>query len=274
MTNQTPRFGATRVLIQLPVAQIEVGERLRDIDAGYVEMLAQSIGAIGLTSPVEVRAIGESRYRLIAGGHRFAAVCALGAGEIDAFVVEADDLTARLRELHENLYRHDLNFFDRAAFLAEAKAIHEALYPETKQGVAGGKARQKSANEIVSFAESTALAAGYTPRTIQLAVNFYGKLAPAARERLRASPIAKDQSQLIALSKLPHDQQLRTLDVMQAPDGPAKVKQAIAVVLGKRAEPRSVDDRGFQQLVAIWTGRSTKRARDAFVAWLREKGEI
>jgi hypothetical protein len=34
------------------------------------------------------------------------------------------------------------------------------LYPETKKGVAGGKARQGSANEIISFAGNTSTKTG------------------------------------------------------------------------------------------------------------------
>lgn len=276
MTNQASPFGGPRPLLRIPVDRIEVGERLRVIDADYARMLAESIRAIGLTSPVEVRPISENRYKLVAGGHRYAAITALGHAEIDAFVVEVGDLMAELREIDENLVRHELNFLDRAAFLVRRKAIHETLYPAAKHGGdrgnqhTGGRQRQ---DEIVAFCQATALAAGYSPRTIQLAIQFYERLAPAARERLRASPIARDQSQLIRLSRLSAEEQVQVLDRMQAPNGPARVQQAVDQVLGKPERQESAGDKGFGLLVDLWS-RTSKRGRTAFIAWLREHGEI
>lgn len=47
------------------------------------------------------------------------------------------------------------------------KQIYEALHPETKQYVAGGKARQKTASDKMSFANDTAKKIGKSKRTIE-----------------------------------------------------------------------------------------------------------
>lgn len=275
MTNPAPAAGTDRTLQLIPIELIDIGERLRAVDPDYVQMLAGNIRESGLKSPIEVRPLPGGRFKLIAGGHRIAACMVLEQPAIDAFVVDVDDLTARLREIDENLYRHELNPLDRAAFFAERQAIFLELHPETKRGVAGGKARQKSANEIVSFAESTALSAGYSARTVQLAIAMYTGLAPAVRAALRASPIARDQSELIRLSKLAPAEQVQVVRMLQAPDvdRPRKVKDAVAILTGQRASPRDATDKHYQQLVDTFT-RANARARKAFVAWLRENGEL
>ena len=56
----------------------------------------------------------------------------------------------------------------RGEHLAKRKEVYERMHPETKAGVAGGKARQGSANEIISFAgfaADTATKTGLTDRT-------------------------------------------------------------------------------------------------------------
>lgn len=262
-----------RSLRSIPVELIEIGRRLREVDADYVQMLASNIAESGLRTPIEVRALPGGRYKLIAGGHRIAACMALEFREIEAFVVDVDDLTARLREIDENLYRHELNPLDRGAFLAERQAIFLELHPETKRGTAGALAKHGSATDIVSFAETTALSSGYSPRAIRRAIAMFANLHPVARDRLRASPIAREQNELIRLSKLPPAEQLRVLDLMQTPDGPRKVAQAHAMVTGQRAMPPTATDKDFGQLVDRYS-RAGTRGRKAFIRWLLEAGDL
>jgi ParB/RepB/Spo0J family partition protein len=75
---------------QLDVALIDTPDNVRDLDAEHVKALAASIQLQGLLVPLVVRA-SDSRYELVAGFHRFAAVKQLGASMIDSVPVIVRD---------------------------------------------------------------------------------------------------------------------------------------------------------------------------------------
>ncbi len=187
------RYISTR---QIPLCDIDASDRLRPVDDG----LAESFAAIGQKSPIEVVAqIKGRKYRLIAGGHRYAAALACGwesiRAEIKAPVTEHHDLEIRLHEIDENLIRDDLNALDRAVFLGERQRIYEALHPESRNGGTPGNqyTGQKRENDIVSFSQSTAEKLGIGARTIQRATAIFNGLDPSIREKMpvRHSPICR-----------------------------------------------------------------------------------
>jgi hypothetical protein len=103
--------------LALHPADIEVGERHRDISEDAVARLAASMSEIGLRQPITVRVVDEMMVDgcltagvpvLVAGAHRHAAAIRLGWDKIDCIEVEDDPLTAELWELAENLHRLDL----------------------------------------------------------------------------------------------------------------------------------------------------------------------
>jgi hypothetical protein len=103
--------------LALHPADIEVGERHRDISEDAVARLAASMSEIGLRQPITVRVVEEMMVDgcltagvpvLVAGAHRHAAAIRLGWDKIDCIEVEDDPLTAELWELAENLHRLDL----------------------------------------------------------------------------------------------------------------------------------------------------------------------
>lgn len=259
----------------LPLGDIAVGSRLRQIDEGHAALLAESLRQTGrLRTPIEVRRQkkgGKVAYTLIAGGHRYRAAQIIGWETIDAEIYEGTDDTARLWEIDENLIRHELNPLDRAVFLAERKEIYERLHPETAGGVAGGKARQGSATDIMSFAKDTAERVGLTDRTIQRAVFIANKLAPDVRSALPGTDLARKQSELLALAQLGHNEQRQVLALMQDPEAGVKgVAAAVRLMKGVR-DPGHFPDEGFTALLAKWT-RATPRERDMFLEhlWLHK----
>lgn len=90
---------------------IELGERLRPLNPERVAAMQSSIAEIGLRTPLTVmcKIVGDdTRMILVAGHHRLAALSALGEEAAPCFVIDDDQIDAKLWEIAENLYRADL----------------------------------------------------------------------------------------------------------------------------------------------------------------------
>jgi len=82
--------------------------------------------------------------------------------------------------IDENPCRNELTTLEQGEYLKRRKEIYELKYPETKAGVAGGKASQEAQNlpnsnnindrtkEIISFVDSTAAKTGLSSKSIRL----------------------------------------------------------------------------------------------------------
>src|SRR5262245_21270487 len=122
------------------VDDIEVPQGRRVPSHDKVERLAESMGDIGLRTPITVRYYQgrpsksgrEGSYVLVAGAHRLAAAKLMGRKEIECFVVDEEDLTADLWEVDENLCRAELSDAEEATAIIRRKELYEALHPETK----------------------------------------------------------------------------------------------------------------------------------------------
>ncbi len=120
------------VLLELDL--IDLGKRLRTVNGGTVQYLAESMKLHGLQYPIQVRMDGD-RYALVSGAHRVQAARFLAWPHIEAFVLDLlDEDTLALLEIDENLMRAELNPLDRGLFLSRRKQIYERLYPETRRG--------------------------------------------------------------------------------------------------------------------------------------------
>lgn len=252
-----------------PVAIAEIFDRnrLRPIDPAWAEALAQQIAETGgLRTPVEVRALKPNGFALIAGGHRLAAAKLLGWDEVPAQIYEATADEARLREVDENLIRHELNPLDRGAFLLERKALYLKLHPETAQHVAGGKARHGvSSSDIVSFAANTAEKLGWNAKTIERAVSIAANLSAESKARLAGTGLARNQAELLALAKLGPSEQARALDVFfDAAAGLPNLRAAIA----KLADRPVKETDHAARLTTTWM-HADADARKAFLAFLK-----
>lgn len=255
----------------LPVADILVGERLRMVDAEKVTQIALSLRQTGQITPIEVRpGPGEKQYVLIAGAHRLAAAREAGMLMISASIFEGNADQVRLREIDENLYRHELNPFDQAAFLAERKDVYERLHPEAKQG--GNRKGDQTANLAVwskSFAADTAERLGLGERTVFRAISRHLAIEPKARGIIAGTHIAKKGSELDALGKVPRDR--------QAEIARFAVEKLCSIVEARRSVlnelPPARPDTGFSALqTAFRKARATDKAR--FLEWLDQDGYL
>jgi ParB family transcriptional regulator, chromosome partitioning protein len=161
-------------MTMIPIHLIEPGTRLRGADAGQVKRLSASIAEVGLLHPIVVYqrkvmhgGILVDGYGVVAGLNRLEAHKSLGRPAIEATVVALDELHRQLAEVDENLAGSKLTTAERALFTRRRKEIYEALHPETKQHVAGGRAKAGSATDNLSFAADTAKNTGVDERTIR-----------------------------------------------------------------------------------------------------------
>lgn len=79
--------------------------------------LAESIASSGIIQPLSVRKSDDGRYELIAGERRLRAAIMAGMRRVPCVLHKADDTTAALYALMENLQRSNLSFFEEAEAL-------------------------------------------------------------------------------------------------------------------------------------------------------------
>lgn len=235
----------------IPPDQIEVGDRLRSVDADWVTLIAASMREHGQRVPLEVRKVGRSgKYALIAGAHRLAALREIGADTAACVVLKVTDLEAQLLEIDENLCRRELNPLDRATFLAERKRVYEELHPETKNG--GDKRSDQNDKLVVlvgSFSEVTAEKLGIDKRTIERAVSRFRHIAPDVRSKIAGTWIADSGAQLDALAKVTPEMQRRIADfIVQWPG----VRQVGEIVRQIENRPKAKPPTAHQKFIGVW----------------------
>jgi ParB/RepB/Spo0J family partition protein len=109
----------------VPAEKIHVPDNVRAIDERHVDALAGSIALQGLLTPVVLApVVGEPpeqayEFQLVAGFHRYAAVCKLGHTAIDAVIHTATEVAEQGSALagaraSENIVRKQLNPYEEA----------------------------------------------------------------------------------------------------------------------------------------------------------------
>lgn len=251
----------------IPLASIDIGERLRPVSEPHAALTAENIQQVGrLRQPIEVRQMGD-RYGLIAGRHRLRAIELLGWATIPAFVFDCTDDEALLAEIDENLVRHELNPLDRAVSLAKRKEVYERLHPETVAGVAGAEAKHR-ATEIISFARSTAEKVGLTERTIQLAVSIARDLSPEVRAAIAGTALALKQAELLALARVPADLQLAVANLVLS--GTCRnVAAARDAAEGRTRDTGTEEQAQLNRLLTAWR-KAGASARASFLAFIQK----
>ncbi|NLS02302.1 ParB N-terminal domain-containing protein [Rhizobium sp. P32RR-XVIII] len=206
--NPTAEQPDSRVAIWRDIDTIEIGSRLRLADQAKVDALKPSFQQIGQQTPITVQgAEADAMVRLSAGLHRLETARQLGWKKVLCFHQSFDDLDRELWEIDENLCRSELTPADRALFIARRKEIYLEKHPETAQGVAGGKARQNSASDKLSFAAQTAEATGRDQRTVQRDASRGEKIADMALHRVRGTRL-DNGAFLDRLKQIPEDKQI------------------------------------------------------------------
>jgi N6-adenosine-specific RNA methylase IME4 len=150
---------------------------------------------------------------LIAGARRLQACRELGWTDIPATVLAVDRVRAELACLDENLVRKSLTILERAEMLSRKKALHLALHPETRRGVAGGRASgasrrgEERTSAPVSFVREASRLTALSPRAIQGGVKMVAEIPEDVRRALHGTPVADHHRGLKRLARLPHHEQ-------------------------------------------------------------------
>lgn len=273
MIPQTHEAGAPRRVLE--VATILDHDRLRPVDPDKVAQVARSFAEVGQITDIEVREDGDA-WMLVAGAHRLAAARSLGWKTIRATVFEGSDDLARLREIDENLFRHELNPLDEAVFLAERAEIYRRLNPETGHGK---HARTKDAKlaslpKARKFADDVAERTGISSRTVSRALTRFNRLSAAARDVIRGSEIARTGAALDFLCEIDPAHQARVAQV--ALDRPTRAPLAQRLAQAKQAVLRIAAPVPVPPLERAWTafGKLSLEEKDIFIGRLQAGGHL
>lgn len=214
-------------LLSIPLERVLIpGDRLREVNADRVAMMAISMAEQGQITPIEVIAPdAEGRYAVNAGAHRVSAARAAGLTNILAVVFDGDATLRRLREIDENLYRAELSPFDQAVFLAERRRLYETLNGAVRRGRPKKGIAPRSGQ--LSFFDDTTAKFGITRKVVQNALTRYFALEDLLPD-LRRLKMDVSGAQLDALARLQPGERRRVIDQLQS--GAPTMASALASV--------------------------------------------
>lgn len=262
-------------IVEIPLGDIHIGERLREIDPAWASALAANFEAGGQPPPVEVRVPDLSEgivrpFALVVGGHRMEAFRLLGRQEIRAEIRDLTPLQARLVEVEENLFRHELNALDRAVFLAEHERVWAELHPETKHG--GDRKSLKSKEKIKSqtlrldprrFTAEAAHRCNLSERTVQAALKLVAALTPETIALLRGTETARNASELKRLADEPAERQPLIAKALREGKAPNVAAARIAAGVAPTGEG-DPQEALFRNLCSNWS-RADRKTRARFL---------
>ncbi len=220
----------------IPLTDIAIPERLRATDEGHAQAIAASIREHGLINPITLRhtpAAKAGKYHLVAGAHRHRAMAILKEPEILAVIVVADQPTALLLEIEENLFRNDLTKLDRAVYVSAFREIWEAEHGEIKAGRPNWvNLHQLDTQPGFSAwcAERLGLSADAIKRSYRIAKNIPADLKSA----LYGTPAEDNQSVLLRFANLPATQLKLAAAAFEEADG--DIEKCFEILVGVPAK--------------------------------------
>ncbi len=222
---------------KVKIKDIKIARRLTAIDDAKVIEFAGSINELGLLQNITITPNNE----LIGGLHRLKACELLGWEEIDAKILDLDELDTTLAQVEENSMRVERHYLEKGELLRIRKKIYEQKYPETKKG----KAQARGMNEVLgynvsaefasTFSEDTAQKLNMSQRLVQELIQIVENLDPEVKQMVKVANINKsDALKLIRLSKGDPEIQKAAIGKLAAKQSKT-IEQAIKAV--KKTEP-------------------------------------
>jgi len=247
--------------VEIALADLTVSDRLRPVTGAGGAQVVTSVEQIGhFTDAIQVREVRHKNKALVlmAGAHRVAAAEQMKRETIRANVWDCNDDQAQLFEIDDNLASRELTALERAVFMAERKRVYLRIHPETAAGVAGGKARQNSASEIISFAEATAEQFGKSSRWAEMYVKI-GETLTDQKDALATSPISRSFTELSALAKAEPKKRAKLIDVIVS-TAPPSLRDA-ETRAGLAAKPTPDNEKKARAMEAAWSRLSSAQKK-------------
>ena len=257
---------------QIALADIFVPDRLRGVEEDHALAIQASIVEHGLLNPITVRATpnrkkGAQPYTLVAGAHRHRAIELLEEAQIDCLVVEGDALEAQLIEVEENVFRNDLSALDRAVFIQSYRDIYEQQNDKVRRGNPNFSnsanlaelMEQEAAN---GFSRHVSERLGFSARSVERANQIARNIPKDMRDRLRGTPVADNQSQLLKLAQLPPAKRRRAAKVFDEAGG--DIARTFELLADEPAAKPSPEAQLLSRLIDAWD-RADRKTRKQFL---------
>ena len=157
-------------VLELPIMDIERSpyQPRRDFAEEELRGLAESLRNNGLVQPPAVRKNAKGKWELISGERRLRAAQYAGWKKIQVVVRDADDQTAAVMTMTENLQREDLNPIEEAQSYKTLQDEFNLTQAEVAEKVGKGRATVANAtrllelpDEVKSLVQSSLLSAGH-----------------------------------------------------------------------------------------------------------------
>jgi ParB-like nuclease domain len=176
--------GEPKAVYRIAIDEIVLEGDRRAVQPEKVHELAESMCQIGLQTPITVRRVdappdGACKFALLVGLHRLESAKLLGWLDIEAFVMEFDDIQARLWVIDENLKRAELTVLERAELHKERA---ELVRQKTKVGHVAQPGGQQPADKGISK----------VARDLGLTREEARRLSTIANVSMEAKAIARD----------------------------------------------------------------------------------
>jgi ParB family chromosome partitioning protein len=255
-------------ITELPVDDIQIAERLRDVRPEGVATLVEAIQDRGFVGRILVRRKKDGDH-VIDGAHRLTAMRELGAETIPCDVVKCTDDEARMFEVDGNLAGAKMTALELAYFLAQRRRIYQRLYPETQHGGARGNQHTGGwQTDTMSVCQVISQERGISDRHVRRLMNAGDALGADEYRKLARGAQPVTLNDLGEIAKI-GDASERSYVVQALADG--RIKKASAAradwkaATGKAPALRSPEDIALSRLKDTWV-RASHSVRARFVA--------
>ena len=194
-------------LVDIPVQDIDVINRLRKTDANKIHELAESIKDIDLLHPIAV-AKKNDRYVLLSGEHRLSAFKLLERPTIPSVVRENNPLINQLVEISENICSNRLNAIEESKCIVLREKI---LIELGRKAVVGSN--QYTEDKITNTELANQL--GISRRVYQYKKQV-ANLDLKVQEILGQTKYANNMMDMVKLSKQPVEVQMEVAKILES----------------------------------------------------------